>query len=166
MIEADVVAADEEDLVGTVEVVEEAVEDSAATEEDEAAALVAVEVHEVDSVTGVVAEADEVLPVDVDVEHLEVVHEAVLVAARQVVPEVDPTLSSSPIVTPVSLLLKARRCSSSPRTLPLASPFTARSESRSRLQELVQMEQAPRPNTESGTLSDQSWPLVSLAVWI
>lgn len=166
MIEEDVVVADEEDSAVTEVAVEEAAVALAATEVDEAVASAAVEAREEASVTGAAVEADEVLLVDVDAELLVAAPAAVLVVERLAVLEVDPTLSSSPTDTPVSLSLKARKCSSSRKTLPLASPSTARSAFPSRHQELAPTEQVPRPSTESGTLSDQSLPPVSSEVWI
>lgn len=155
--------ADEEDLVVTEEVVEEAV---AASAEDVVALAteVAVEVVEVDLVTEADVEADEALRVAEGAVRLEVEDEAVLEVARRVVLEVDPTSLSSHTVIPVSLSPKARRCCLSQRTLPLASLSTAKSAFRSRRLELVLMEQAQRPNTVSGTLSDQSSQPVFSAV--
>lgn len=164
MTEEDV-AADEAVSAVIEEVEEEDAVASVATEEDEAVDSVVVEVDEVDSVTEVVVVADAVLLEAVDEVLLEAEPEAVLVVAKLEVLEVDPTSSLSHTDTPVSLLLRAKKCFSSPKTLHLASLSMVKSASRSRHQELVLTAPAPRPSTESGTLSDQSLQLVFSAVW-
>lgn len=137
-------------------------------EEDEVALAVvaaALPVVEVGSVVDVVLQADEVLPVAEaevvlvdEVVALPVVAAAVVVdeVVESPVPEVDPTSLSSLTDTRVSSSPKARRCSWSPRTLPLASRSTARSAFPSRPPVLALMAPPPRPNTVSGIPSDRS----------
>jgi hypothetical protein len=73
-------------------------------------------------------------------------------------------LSLSPIVTPVSLSLVARKICLSPRTLHPASLSTARSAFPSPTPRAAMMRLRHRPSTVCGILSDPRSPLVSSVV--